>query len=137
MKKLLLLTIVFGALVSTSSLAQSGPNDKNPSNTPNAQSATDAAAMLKQMKEKISPKMVEETGLTLAQADKIVEINFELRQAMAAYKDLSDEERSKKIADWKVTREKRWSEIPLTPEQIKSVYAFYEGMGKNNPPKKD
>ena len=137
MKKLLLLTIVFGALVSTSSLAQSGPNTPSTPNTPNAQSATDAAAMLKQMKEKISPKMVEETGLTLAQADKIVEINFELRQAMAAYKDLSDEERSKKIAEWKVTREKRWAEIPLTPEQIKSVYAFYEGMGKNNPPKKD
>lgn len=90
--------------------------------------------MLQQMKEKFTAPMVEQTGLTTAQAEKVIEINFELRQSMAAYKDLNDADRAKKVAELKVTREKKWSEIPLTPEQIKSVYAFYENMGKNSPP---
>ena len=66
MKKILFLTLIFGAIISTNVYAQAG----------------DPPSMLQQTKEKISPLMVEKTGLTMAQADKIVEINYEMRETM-------------------------------------------------------
>src|SRR5688500_1755219 len=111
MKKFLFLTLILGAIVSTTTQAQGGG---------------DPAAMLQQMKERIKPQMIEKTGLTDAQADKVIEINFEIRQSMVGLRDLSEADRNKKIEEAKATREKRYSEIPLTAEQIKSVLAFYE-----------
>jgi len=133
MKKLLFLTMIFSAIATTTALAQA-PNTQAPNSS--AQKSPDATVMLQQMKEKFAAPMVEQTGLTTAQAEKVIEINFELRQSMVAFKDLNEADRAKKVAELKVTREKKWSEIPLTPEQIKSVLAFYENMGKNPPPQK-
>lgn len=123
MKKYLFLSLILSVLISTAVNAQSGPQ---------AQGSSDPATILQQMKEKIKPQMVEKTGLTEAQADKVIEINFELRQSMmTGMRDLSEADRTKKIAEFKAAKEKRYSEIPLTAEQIKAVYAFYEDMGKN------
>lgn len=121
MKKLLFLTFILCAIISTSTYAQTN---------------VDQAAMLQQMKEKQKPGLVEKAGLTEAQADKVIEINLELRMTMM--KDmgsLSEADRSKKIAEFKAAKEKKYSEIPLTAEQIKAVYAYYEEMGKNAPKK--
>lgn len=120
MKKFLFLTLIFGAVATT---------------TVQAQTNGDQAAMLQQAKEKITPLMVEKTGLTNAQADKVVEINFEIRMASRGLRDLSEADRAAKIAELKATKDKRYSEIPLTPEQIKSVHTFFEDMGRNMPPK--
>jgi Spy/CpxP family protein refolding chaperone len=114
MKKFLFLTLILGALASTSIHAQGG---------------ADAAAMLQQMKEKVKPQMVEKTGLTEAQAERIIEINFETRQAAVGLRDLSEADRAKKLEELKAAKEKKYSEI-LTPEQIKAVKDFYEEMGK-------
>ena len=123
MKKFLVLTLMLSAIFSTTVLAQSGPQTQAP---------PDPAVMLQQMKEKQKPGLVEKAGLTEAQADKVIEINFELRMAMMTdLRGLNEADRAKKIADFKAAKEKRYSEIPLTPEQIKSVYTFYEDMGKN------
>ena len=119
MKKFLFLTLISAAILSTSAQAQAGG---------------DQGTILQQMK-KVIPLMVEKTGLTEAQADRIIEINYETRMAAAGLRDLSEEERSKKIAELKAQKEKKYSEIPLTPEQIKAVYAFYEELGKNMPKK--
>ena len=127
MKKFLFLTLILSAMISTTISAQAGD--------PPPQPAPDPAAMLQQMKEKISPQMVEKTGLTKAQADKVIEINFEMRMAASALRDLNEADRSKKIAELKADRDKKLSEIPLTTEQIASVKSFYENMGKNAPPK--
>ena len=117
MKKFLFLSLIFSAIISTSAKAQP---------------ATDAAVQLQQIKEKQSPMMVEKTGLTATQADKVIEINFWVRQeAVTALQGLSGDDRSKKLAELKAMKEKKYSEIPLTSDQIKSVYAFYEDMGKN------
>ena len=127
MKKFLVLTLMFSALLSTTVLAQSGPQTQTP---------PDPAAMLQQMKEKQKPGLVEKAGLTEAQADKVIEINFELRMAMMNdMRGLNEADRAKKIADFKAAKEKKYSEIPLTAEQIKAVYAYYEEMGKNMPRK--
>jgi Skp family chaperone for outer membrane proteins len=119
MKKFLFLTLIFGALISTRMYAQSAP---------------DPAVMLQQMKDRVKPQMVEKTGLTEAQADKVIELNFEMRQAAAAFRDLPEADRSKRIADLKTAKDKKMSEF-LTAEQIKAVKSFYEELVKNAPPK--
>lgn len=125
MKKSLFLTLIFGALISATIHAQSGPQAQGQGNP-------DPAVMLQQMKEKQVPGLVSKAGLTEAQANKVVEINLELRMTMMTdVRDLSEADRSKKIAEFKAAKEKKYSEIPLTPEQIKAVYAYYEDMGKN------
>jgi hypothetical protein len=118
MKKFLFLALMFSAILSTTTYAQAGG---------------DQAAMLQQMKEKQKPGLIEKAGLTDAQADKVIEINLELRMAMMSgdLRSLNEAERTKKMAEFKAAKEKRYSEIPLTAEQIKAVYAYYEDMGRN------
>ena len=119
MKKFLFLTLILGAIISTNSYAQAG----------------DPPTPLQQIKDKIRPQMVEKTGLTEAQADRIIEINYEFRESMRAHANLDETERAKKVAELKAARDKKYTEIPLTAEQIAAVKAFYESMGKNQPPK--
>jgi hypothetical protein len=138
MKKLLLLSLIFGIFISTTTNAQgSGPAPSKPTVTQQPQqqpqfTPEQQAAMVKDAKAKQSPMLVEKAGLTTEQADKVVEINFEIRfQAATALAGLNDADRSAKIAELKVAKEKRYSEIPLTAEQIKAVYAAYESLGKD------
>ena len=120
MKKFLFLALLFSAVFSTTISAQGGG---------------DPATMLQQMKERIKPQMVERTGITPAQADKIIELNFEMRMAMRGFGELSEADRSAKIAELKAAKEKKISEI-LTAEQIVAVNTFYQEMGKNMAQKK-
>ena len=117
MKKFLFLTLIFCAVISTATNAQ-------PQNQPQPQAqAPDPAAMLKQMKEKITPQMAAKTGLTEAQCDKVIELNFEMRMAASKLGDLSEADRTAKIQELKAAKEKKMSEL-LTPEQIKAVKDF-------------
>ena len=125
MKKYLFLTIILGAVISTNVNAQNAGVQ-----AAGTQTAADQAAMLKQAQDKIRPAMMEKTGLTAAQVDRVVEINWEIRYAAGALKDISEEERKVKITELKALKEKKYLEI-LSPEQVKAVYAFYEDMGKN------
>ncbi len=77
--------------------------------------------------------MVEKTGLPKEQADKVIELNFEMRTAAGAL--ANDADRSKKVGELKAAKKKEMSEL-LTADQIKSVAAFYEDMGKNTAPKR-
>jgi hypothetical protein len=135
MKKFLFLGLIFSAIFSTTTNAQTGSTASAQAGATSAQAGGNMAAMLQQVKEKVRPQMVEKTGLTEAQADKVIEINFEIRQAAVGLRDLSEADRTQKLADLKASKEKKYSEIPLTAEQIKAVYAFYEGMGKSMPQK--
>jgi hypothetical protein len=120
MKKFLFLALLFSAIFSTSMQAQEG---------------ADAATMLQRTKEKIMPQMIEKTGLTQAQAEKVIEINFEMRQTMMGYRNLNETDRAAKVAELKSARDKKYSDIPLTAEQIQAVQSFYQDMGKNMPQK--
>ena len=116
MKKFLFLTLLFGAILST---------------TVNAQPASEPPTVLQQMKEKQRPGLVEKVGLTEAQADKVIELNYEMRmQASRELKDLNEADRPKKMAELKAAKEKKFAEF-LTPEQIKAMNTYYEEMGKN------
>lgn len=120
MKKLLFLGLIVGAIMTTSANAQAG----------------DPPSPLQQAKEKQVPMLVEKAGLTEAQANKVIEINFEMRESMKAYKDLSEDERKAKVAELKAARDKKYSEIPLTAEQIAAIKTAYENWGKENKPQK-
>ena len=129
MKKLLLLSLISGALITTTAYAQ-GPST---SQQPAAQlpTAEQRATMLKQAKETQVPMLVEKAGLTTAQAEKVIELNYQMReQAAAALPGLNEAERTAKLAELKAAKDKKYSEIPLTADQIKAVYAAYEDLGK-------
>ena len=132
MKKYFLLTLIFSAVISTATFAQAAQPVQPAQPAQPTQQAPDPAAMLQQMKEKIRPQMVAKTGLTEAQADKIIELNFEMRMAAGALRDLPEAERSAKIQELKAAKEKKMSEL-FTPEQLKAVKEFYENLGKNTP----
>lgn len=132
MKKLLLLSLISGALITTNTQAQGPITKQQP--TGQLPTAEQMANMVKEAKAKQTPLMVEKTGLTVAQADRVIEINYEIRQqAGAALQGLNDTERTAKLAELKALKEKKYSEIPLSADQIKAVYAFYEDLGKNTP----
>lgn len=116
MKKLLFFTLLFGALISTSANAQAGDEPVN---------------VLQQMKDQQVPGLMEKVGLTKEQANKVIELNYEMRmKASTELKDLSPEDRSKKIAEMKAEKEKKFKEF-LTADQITSMNKYYEEMGKN------
>ena len=129
MKKFLFLTLVLCAIVTTATYAQPTQPAQQ------AQPAPDPAVMLQQMKDKIKPQMVEKTGLTEAQADKVIELNFEMRMAASALQNLSEADRIAKIQELKAAKEKKFTEF-LTAEQIKAVKDFYESFGRANAPQK-
>ena len=128
MKKFFLLTLIFVAIISTATNAQPQSQPQAQAK-PQAQAPMDPAVMLQQMKEKIRPEMVAKTGLTEAQCDKVIELNFEMRMAAAALKDLPEADRNAKIQELKAAKEKKFTEF-LTPEQIKAVKDFYAGLSK-------
>jgi hypothetical protein len=131
MKKLLFLSLISSVLIATTTHAQGGPVTKQ---QPAFQQPTkeQMANMLLEAKTKQIPMLVEKAGLTDAQAEKVIEINFEIRlQAATVLQGLNDADRSAKLAELKAAKEKKYSEIPLTADQIKAVYAAYEDLGKN------
>jgi hypothetical protein len=123
MKKFLFLTLIFCAIISTTANAQpQAPAQTQPQ-------VMDPVVMLQQVKEKVKPPMMAKTGLSEALCDKVIELNFEMRMAASKLGDLSDADRSKKIAELKAAKEKKMSEL-LTPEQLKAVKEFYENGAK-------
>lgn len=121
MKKVIFLTLIFIALISTGIYAQG---------------STDMAPTLQQVQEKQRPGLVEKVGLTAAQADKVIELNYAMRMQVNGdqVKSLSEADRSKKITELKAAKEKSFSEF-LTPEQIKAMNTYYQDMRKDMPKK--
>lgn len=91
----------------------------------------DPAQMLEMMKQRVKPQLMEKTKLTDAQCDKVLEIQISMMGAQRGMRDLSEEERAKKMKEINDEREKKYKAIPLTDEQIKAVNEFYEEMRKN------
>lgn len=126
MKRFLLLNLIFGGIISTANAqGPTQPVAQSKSQAPVA----DPAVMLQQMKEKVVPQMVAKTGLSEALCNKVIELNFEMRMAASKLGDLSEADRTAKIQELKAAKEKKMSEL-LTPEQIKAVKDFYEGLGR-------
>ena len=91
----------------------------------------DPAKMLEMMKQRVKPQLIEKTKLTDAQADEVLEIQIASQTAMRGMRDLSEDERMSKMKEIREGNNKKFKEIPLTDEQIKSVNDFYDEMRKN------
>jgi len=120
MKKLFFLVVLFTMVYSTKVDAQQN-GDRDP------------AAMMQRMKERIKPSLIEKTKLTDAQADKVIEINFSnqrKRRDIRMDQTLTDEERTKKVAELQEAQNASLKAIPLTDDQVKDVNTFFEEMRK-------
>jgi Spy/CpxP family protein refolding chaperone len=121
MKKIFfLLTVVFAVSLSQVSAQQGPPSPEQ---------------MLEMMKQRVKPGLIEKTKITDAQADKVLEIQVWAQQQNRGLRDLSEEDRTKKMKENNEEREKRLKAIPLTDDQIKAVNDFYEEMRKNRVPR--
>ncbi len=91
----------------------------------------DPAQMLEMMKQRVKPGLMEKTKLTDAQADKVLEINLWSQQQRRGLRELSEEDRAKKMKETQEEVTKRYKAIPLTDDQIKAVDEFYAEMRRN------
>lgn len=91
----------------------------------------DPAQMLEMMKQRVKPQLIEKTKITDAQADKVLEIQLGSQSVMRGMRDLKEEERAAKMKEIREANDKKFKDIPLTDDQIKSVDDFYEEMRKN------
>lgn len=121
MKKFWMLTLLVAVLGTTSVQAQTG-ND-----------GADPQVMMARMKERLKPQLIEKVKLTDAQADKVVEINFDNMRQRRDLRDLSQEDRQKKMGELNADRNKKLAAIPLTEEQVKAVNNFFDEMRRNAP----
>ena len=117
MKKFLFLTALFAALATVSVSAQGGPGGMTPEQR---------AERMKQMK----TDLVAKAKITDAEADKVMQIQQESRSGMRGLRDLSPEERQKKLDEIKAENTKKFKAIPLTDDQVKAVDAFFEEQMK-------
>ena len=98
-----------------------------------AQQTETPEQMQQKMRDRIKPELVSKTGITEAQADKIIDINFALQKQRREIRNdqvLTAEEKGKKNSEIDAARDKEYSGIPLTDEQIKSVNEFFDAIKK-------
>ncbi|MFL5811679.1 MAG: hypothetical protein ACJ749_19300 [Flavisolibacter sp.] len=88
----------------------------------------DPAARQAKMKETLKPQLIEKTKLTDAQAEKVFELYFKSRSEMRGFRDLTEDERTKKRQEIQVVLDKAYKDIPLTDDQVKAVDDFFEAQ---------
>ena len=115
MKKLFLLLVLFTTIFVTQASAQQGG---------------DPAAQLQRYKERVKPQLIEKTKITDAEADKVIEINFNNRSKLRGLRELSDDERKKQMDQIQAATNKEYAAIPLTEEKIKAINDFFEEQRK-------
>ncbi|MGZ3853734.1 MAG: hypothetical protein ACXVBJ_07140 [Flavisolibacter sp.] len=118
MKKLLVLVAVFTTVLVSNVSAQQGNGNFDP------------AQMAQRYKERVKPQLIEKVKLTDAQAEKVCDIQLASRQQMRGLRDLSEDDRKKKIEEIQADNNKQYKAIPLTDDQIKSVNDFFDEMRK-------
>lgn len=118
MKKLLVLVAVFTTVLVSNVNAQQGNGNFDP------------AQMAQRYKERVKPQLIEKVKLTDAQAEKVCDIQLASRQQMRGMRDLSQEDRKKKMDEIQADNNKQYKAIPLTDDQIKAVNDFFDEMRK-------
>lgn len=114
MKKLFILIAIFTTVIVTNANAQGG----------------DPAARMQAYKDRVKPQLIEKTKITDAQAEKVLDIQMAHRQQMRGMKDLSEDEKKKKMNELNADINQQYKAIHLNEDQIKSVNDFFEDMRK-------
>ena len=118
MKKLFFLAVLFTAFSATTVSAQGGNGG--------GMTPEQRAERQKQMK----TDLVAKAKITEAEADKVMQIQQDSRTALRGLRDLTPEERQKKLDEVKAENSKKFKAIPLTDDQVKAVDSFYEEQMK-------
>ena len=114
MKKIFVLVVLAIGIASTKVSAQ--------------EQQRDPAVQAQRMKERIKPQLIEKVKLTDAEAEKVIDINLDIRAQMRAFRDLSEDDRKKKATELNIDRDKRYQAIPLSDGQVKQVNNFFDEM---------
>ena len=93
----------------------------------------DPAVMAQRYKDRVKPQLIEKTKLTDALAEKVLDIQLASRQQMRGLRDLSEDDRKKKVEEIDAELKKQFKAIPLNDDQLKAVNEFFEEMRKNQP----
>ncbi|MDB5207322.1 MAG: hypothetical protein JWR72_2397 [Flavisolibacter sp.] len=116
MKKLFFLAVLFTACLGTVS-AQGGPGGMTPEQRAERQKQTKA-------------ELIVAAKITEAEADKILQIQQDSRAGMRGLRDLSPEDRKKKMDEMKVENQKKYKAIPITDDQVKAVDTYFDEQMK-------
>jgi hypothetical protein len=115
MKKLLFLAVLFTAFLGT--VSAQGGGGGTPEQRAERQKQTKA-------------DLVSKAKISDAEADKVMQIQQDSRAGMRGLRDLSADDRKKKLDEMKAENSKKFKAIPLTDEQVKAVDAYYEEQTK-------
>lgn len=110
MKKIILFALILLAAASQQTSAQ----------------GADPAQMAQRFKERVKPMLLEKVKLSETEAEKVLDVQLENRQHMRTLRDLSEDERKKKVKELQASMETKYKDIPLSSEQIKKVNEFFE-----------
>ncbi|MBX9781240.1 MAG: hypothetical protein K2X26_12905 [Chitinophagaceae bacterium] len=121
MKKILFfLTVIFATSLSQVSAQQGPPSPEQ---------------VIEMMKQRVKPGLIEKTKITDAQADKVIETLVWAQGQMRGMRDMSQEEREKKMKEVNDERTKKFKAIPLTEDQVKAVKQYLDEMRNNRGPR--
>lgn len=95
-----------------------------------AQANNDPAAMKARYVERVKPMLIEKAKISDAEADKVLDINFNARTKMRGLRDLAPDERKKQAEQIQADMNKDYRAIPLTEDQVKAVNEFFEEQRK-------
>lgn len=110
---------LFAAVATTSVSAQGGGGG--------GMTPEQRAERMKQMK----TELIAKAKISDAEADKVMQIQQESRRGMMqGWRDMSPEDRQKKLDEVKADNDKKFKAIPLTDDQVKAVDAFYDEQMK-------
>ena len=93
----------------------------------------DPEAMKARMKERMKPMLVQQAGVSDAEADKILDINFDFQMKSRPIRmdqALSEDDKKKKMKEAEEARDASMKAIPLTEEKMAKVKTFYDDMRK-------
>ena len=93
----------------------------------------DPEAMKARMKERMKPMLVQQAGVSDAEADKILDINFDFQMKSRPIRmdqSLSEDDKKKKMKEAEDARDASMKAIPLTEEKLAKIKAFYDEMRK-------
>lgn len=121
MKKILVLSMFMVSVFTISVKAQPGGQGDT----------TGRAQRMQQMKERTKPGLMEAAKLTDAEADKVLDIYYATRGNMRGLRDLSEEDRKKKMDEMQADTDKKFKAIPLTDEKIKLVNDYMATQMRN------
>jgi LAS superfamily LD-carboxypeptidase LdcB len=75
-------------------------------------------------------ELIAKAKITEAEADKILQIQQDSRGGMRGMRDMTPEDRKKKMDEMKTENEKKYKAIPITDDQIKAVNEYFDEQMK-------